>query len=80
MQTILKYTVVVLPDNTNLEVSYFCSDKKIMEKEKKSFTYLIVQLYDCHCSYKVNKELLKDDRLLEAIVQKTVINAKGHLC
>jgi hypothetical protein len=80
MQTRPKHTLVVLPNNSHVEVSYFCTDKKLKEKEKKNFIDLVVQLHDCHCTYKIDKTILKDTRLLEAIVQKTVINAKGHLC
>lgn len=80
MQTRSKNTVVVLPDNTSLEVSYFCADTKLQENDKVRFTNLIVQLHDCHCSYKIEKTLLKNLSLLENLVHKTVINAKGHLC
>lgn len=75
-----KYTVVILPNDAKVEVSYFCSDKKLKESEKKNYTDLIVQLHDCHCSYKIKRTLLKDPVSIEALVQKTVINAKGHLC
>lgn len=80
MPTKAKNTIVVLPDNSRLEVSYFCTDKKLKESEKKSFTDLIVQLPDCHCAYTIDKKLLNNEAVLEALVQKTVINAKGHLC
>lgn len=80
MQTKLKHTIVILPDNSKHEVSYFYTDKKIKDKHKKNFIDLIVQLHDCHCSYKINTAILKDEGAIESLVQKIVINAKGHLC
>jgi len=80
MQTKPKHTVVVLPNETKVEVSYFCTDKKLKEKDKPGFIDLIVQLHDCHCIYKIKRILLNDAKMLESLVQKTVINAKGHLC
>ncbi|MBA2250372.1 MAG: hypothetical protein H0W12_09290 [Chitinophagaceae bacterium] len=80
MQTKPKYTVVVIPNDDKMEVSYFCSDNKIKDEEKKDFTNLIIQLDDCHCSYRISKKTCSDTKELEHIVQKTVINAKGHLC
>lgn len=80
MQTKPKHTVVVIPNDKKLEVSYYCSDTKLKEKEKKDFMDLIIQLHDCHSSIKINKKKVKDPEHVEAIVQKTVINARGHLC
>ena len=80
MKTKPQHTVVVIPNDSKLEVSYYCSDTKLKEKEKKNFTDLIIQLHDCHSSIKVPKSKVDDPEDLEALVQKTVINAKGHLC
>jgi hypothetical protein len=80
MQTKPRHTVVVIPNDKKLEVSYYCSDLKLKEKEKKDFTDLIIQLHDCHSSIKIPKAKIKDPDVVEAIVQKTVINARGHLC
>lgn len=80
MQTKPRHTVVLISNNKKLEVSYYCSDKKIIEKEKKDFTDLIIQLHDCHSSVKIPKEKINYPNDIEAIVQKTVINARGHLC
>ena len=80
MQTKPRHTVVVIPNESKLEVSYYTSDKKIQEKDKNSFTDLIIQLHDCHSSIKIAKSKIEDENGLEAIVQKTVINARGHLC
>ena len=80
MQTKPRHTVVVIPNDKKLEVSYYCSDLKLKEKEKKDFTDLIIQLYDCHASIKIPKAKIKNRDVVEAIVQKTVINARGHLC
>ena len=80
MQTKQRHTVVVIPNDKKLEVSYYCSDLKLKEKEKKDFTDLIIQLHDCHSSIKISKARTKDPDDVEKIVQKTVINARGHLC
>ena len=80
MQTKPRHTVVVIPDESKLEVSYYTSDKKIKEKDKKAFTNLIIQLHDCHSYIKIARSKIEDENHLEAIVQKTVINARGHLC
>ena len=80
MQTKPKHTVVIIPSERKLEVSYYTSDKKVTEKEKKNYTDLIIQLHDCHSSIKIERSKVEDPQILEAIVQKTVINARGHLC
>jgi hypothetical protein len=80
MQTRPRHTVVILPDNTSLEVSYFCTDIKLNEQDKVKFVDLVVQLHDCHCSYKIDKSIVNNTRSLENLIHKTVINAKGHLC
>ncbi len=80
MHTKQKHTVVVIPNDSKIEVSYYCSDKKIKEKEKKNYTDLIIQLHDCHSSVKISRSKVDDSNHLEALVQKIVINARGHLC
>ena len=80
MKTIPMHTVVVIPNNKRLEISYYCSDTKLGEKEKENLTNLIIQLHDCHSSIKIPRSKIKNADAIEAIVQKTVINARGHLC
>lgn len=80
MQTKPKHTIVVIPNEKRLEVSYYTSDTKLKQKEKKDFTDLIIQLHDCHSSIKIPKSKIKQPEDVEALVQKTVINARGHLC
>ncbi len=80
MQTKPKQTVVVIPNEDRLEVSYFCTDNKLKENEKQKFTELIIQLHDCHCRKKISKETLQKPHEIETLVHRTVINAKGHLC
>ena len=79
MQTKQRHTVVTIPNDIKLEVSYYTSDRQLTEKEKKEFTDLIIQLHDCHSSVKIHRKKVTYPEL-EAIVQKTVINARGHLC
>jgi hypothetical protein len=80
MRTKPKHTVVIIPNDKKLDVSYYTSDTRIKEKEKKEYTDLVIQLHDCHSSIKINRNKIKDPDEVEAIVQKTVINARGHLC
>ena len=80
MHTKPKYTTVVIPNNQKFDVSYYCSDTKLQEKEKANFTNLVMQLHDCHSSIKIPRSKINNADVIEAIVQKTVINARGHLC
>ena len=79
MQTKERHTIVSIPNNIKLEVSYYTSDRLLTENERKDFTDLIIQLHDCHSSVKIHRKKITDPDV-EAIVQKTVINARGHLC
>ena len=74
------HTVVIIPNNKRLEISYYCSNAKLREKEKESLTDLIIQLHDCHSFVKIPRSKINNADAIEAIVQKTVINARGHLC
>ncbi len=80
MRTKPRHTVVVIPGDKKLEVSYYTSDLKLKEKDKKDFTDLVIQLHDCHSSVKIPRAKISDPHQVEALVQKTVINARGHLC
>lgn len=80
MQTKPRHTVVIIPNDKRLEVSYYTSDLKLKEKEKKEYTSLVIQLHDCHSSIKIPKSKVKSADDIEAIVHRTVINARGHLC
>lgn len=71
-------TVVIIPNNKKLEITYYCSDTKL--KEKENFTHLVMQLHDCHSFIKIARSKIDNAEAIEAIVQKTVINARGHLC
>lgn len=80
METKSRYTIVLMPDDSLLEVSYYCTDEKLKENEKEELTQLIIQLHDCICSMKIEKSLSVKRNYLESIVHNKVINAKGHLC
>ncbi len=80
MQTKPRHSIVIIPSDKKLEVTYYCSDVKVKEKERKDFADLIIQLHDCHSSIKISKSKIKHPANVEAIVQKTIINARGHLC
>ena len=80
MQTRSKNIHVFMPDDRVIEVNYYCSDLKIADAEKEKFTRLYIQLDDCISTIKIEKILLKSKNKLEHIVQKKVINERGHLC
>lgn len=73
-------TIVIMPDDSNLEVTYYCMDTKLNEEEKKKLTQLFIQLHDCICTLKIEKSLCKKPDVLENLVHNKVINTKGHLC
>ena len=73
-------TLVIMPDDSSIEVNYYCMDKKLSKQEKKIQTQLFIQLHDCICTIKIEKEICKNPDALESIVQHKVINTKGHLC
>lgn len=80
MQTRSKNIHVLMPDDRILEVTYYCNDSKIPEAEIEIFTKLYIQLDDCHCTLKIEKSICQNKKELEHIVQKKVINERGHLC
>ena len=80
MQTRSYTTVVVLPNDSNVEVIYYCMDTKLNETEKKNLTQLFIQLHDCICTLKIEKSICENLSALERMVQNKVINTKGHLC
>lgn len=80
MQTKPRHTVVTIPNDIKLEVSYYTSDRLLKENERKDFTDLIIQLHDCHSSIIIHRKKVTDPEDVEAFVQRTVINSRGHLC
>jgi hypothetical protein len=60
MQTKSHSTIVIMPDNSNLEVDYYCMDTKLNETEKKKLTQLFIQLRDCICTLKIEKSLQEE--------------------
>lgn len=73
-------TVVIMPDNSNLEVTYYCTDTRLNEKEKETQTQLFIQLHDCVCTLKIEKTICRQRGALEKLVHNKVIHTKGHLC
>ena len=73
-------TIVIMPDNSRIEVDYYCMDAKMSEKEKRNQTELFIQLHDCICTLKIEKSICEDANQLERIVHNKVIHTKGHLC
>ena len=71
---------VLMPDDRIIEVTYYCNDEKIPDAEIEKFTKLHIQLDNCHCTLKIEKSICQNKKELENIVQKKVINERGHLC
>ncbi len=80
MKTSPKHLVIDMPNQSRLDVSYYCSDARLPADEKEKFTELILELHDCHSRKKVLKKSVARKSDVEHLVEKTVINAKGHLC
>lgn len=73
-------TLVTMPDNSALEVSYYCMDNKLSEKEREKQTQLYIQLQDCICSIQIERSICKQPDALERIVHNKVLNTRGYLC
>ena len=71
-------TIVTMPDNSHLEVDYYCIDTNMDKAE--NLTQLYIQLHDCLCTLKIDKSICKNPGQLEKIVHNKVINTKGHIC
>ncbi len=69
-----------MPDNSQLEVNYYCKNSKLNAKEKEKLTELFIQLHDCICTLKIEKTICDEPEQLEKIVHNKVVNTKGHLC
>jgi len=80
METPPKNTIVFMPNDSLMEVTYYCSDARLKEDEKVILTQLIIQFDDCVCSMKIDRSFSSNKNTLERIVHNKVINAKGHLC
>ena len=80
MKTKLQEIIILMPDDSHIEVSYYCNDKKITDEDKDKFTNLYIQLHDCICTIKIEKSLSNKWNELETLVHNKVINTKGHLC
>lgn len=72
-------TIVLMPDNSLLEVDYYCTPYQ-SESDEKDWVNLIIQFDDCVYQSKINKVLSENKKGLETIVHNKVINSKGHLC
>lgn len=73
-------TCVEMPDQSRLEVTYYCRDNKLSKVEKSRFTRLFIQLHDCIYIMKIEKAKTENAGEIEKIVQNKVITEKGHLC
>ncbi|HSV11623.1 MAG TPA: hypothetical protein VLI68_12670 [Hanamia sp.] len=80
METRTRNTIVFMPDDSLLEVSYYCSDAILNDDEKMAVTQLVIQLDDCICSLKIDRSFLRNKNTLEQMVHQKVINERGHLC
>lgn len=80
METDNYMTLVEMPNQKRLEVTYYCKDDKLKGEEKQKLTQLFIQLHDCICVMKIEKSIMKNENELERIVHNKVINERGHLC
>ncbi len=80
METRTRNTIVFMPNDSVMEVSYYCSDKMLNEDEKMAVIQLFIQFDDCICSLKIDRSFTANKNTLERIIHNKVMNAKGHLC
>ena len=80
MHTKSLMTHVIMPDNSSIEVTYYCMDAKLDRNEKQKLTELFIQLHDCICTLKIEKSICENPDQLEMIVHNKVIHTRGHLC
>jgi hypothetical protein len=80
MNTKSRETIVVIPNDNKLQATFYCSDNQLTEKEKRKFIELFIQVHDCHYEKKIPRSIVTNQNQVEELVQKTVINANGHLC
>lgn len=80
METDNFMTFVEMPDQSRLEVLYYCKDDKLKADERAKYTQLFIQLHDCVCIMKIEKAKIKNTHEIERIVHNKVINERGHLC
>lgn len=80
MHTKSNKIIVLMPNDSHLEVTYYCTDTRLKESEKENLTQLFIQLHDCLCTMKIEKSICKEKNELEKIVHNKVIAERGHLC
>ncbi len=80
METDNFMTFVEMPDQSRLEIIYYCKDDKLPKSERVKFTQLFIQLHDCVCIMKINKSIIDNANEMERIVHNKVIIERGHLC
>lgn len=80
MQSKTYNTIVIMPNDIKLEVTYYCDDLKLEPNEKEIFTRLYIQLDDCLCIMKIEKSTISNQSALEGMVHNKVIHERGHLC
>lgn len=67
---------VLMPDDSLLDVSFYCTERK----GDGTTATLFIQLDDCVCKLEIEKSVCKSFSTLERLVHNKVINTKGHLC
>ncbi len=80
MQTKSNKVIVLMPNDSQLEVTYYCTDARLNENEKQKLTQVFIQLHDCICTIKIEKSICNKKNELEKLVHNKVINERGHLC
>ena len=75
MHTEPQHIQVLMPDDSLIDVSYYCMEPVFNHQAK-----LIIQLDDCICSLDIEESVCKNINTLESLVHNKVINTKGHLC
>ncbi len=80
MQTETNTTIVAMPNDSILEVTYYCADTRLNKGEKETPMQLFIQLRDCICTMNIEKSITRKSCELERLVHNKVIHEKGYLC
>lgn len=80
METQSSKVIILMPNDSHLEVTYYCTDARLKESEKEKLTQLFIQLHDCICTMKIDRSICRKRSELEHLVYNKVISEKGHLC
>ena len=79
MQSLPSRIHVLMPDDSMAEITFYCTDVRLSQEQKKDFTQLYIQLHDCLCIQTIRRSISTEIGELERLIHNKVISAKSHL-